>query len=304
MIKLKEQMWNKKMSQSEFEECVNNGMTIEEIKCKFNYSRRQPILVMAHRLGLYDILQSREEEIDRKKYDYDKIEELIKKKLTYEQIRKRIGCSRDTIKRVKKLRKIKQTSRRMLLDIDFTDDEFQVLYGTLLGDAYLLKHDNKSTVGGFTHCINQKDFIEHKQKLLNRFVKSPRYQSKYDKRVNKSYSSYFCYIMASLALEELYPKVYNNKIKYIDKDLLYKLDGRGIAIWYMDDGSYSEYGYILCTNAFSDQDLNIIQEFFKEKFDINTSIRKDHTIYIKADSKQKFKDLISPYMIDSMMYKL
>lgn len=73
----------------------------------------------------------------------------------------------------------------------------------------------------------------------------------------------------------------------------------------MDDGSKPKYGgYLLCTMNFSDSDLNIIQEFFKQKFDINTIIRKDKSLYIKADSKEKFKELIKPYIIPSMMYKL
>ena len=86
--------------------------------------------------------------------------------------------------------------------------------------------------------------------------------------------------------------------------MLYKLTGLGIATWYMDDGSNGHYGYIFCTNGFSKDDVQLIQKFFKEKFDINTTIRKDNVIYIKADSKQKFKNLVSPYIIESMKYKL
>ena len=73
----------------------------------------------------------------------------------------------------------------------------------------------------------------------------------------------------------------------------------------MDDGSKPKYGgYLLCTMNFSQKDISIIQEFFKNKFEINTTIRKDKSLYIKADSKEKFKLLVSPYIVPSMKYKL
>lgn len=73
----------------------------------------------------------------------------------------------------------------------------------------------------------------------------------------------------------------------------------------MDDGSKpNPYGYLLCTNSFSFESLNIIQEFFLEKFDIKVNIQASHQIYITASGKEKFKNLIEPYIIPSMKYKL
>ena len=47
-----------------------------------------------------------------------------------------------------------------------------------------------------------------------------------------------------------------------------------------------------------------IKEFFKTKFDINVSIHKSHTIYIKADSRDKFKNLVKDYIHPDCLYKL
>ena len=308
-MKLNEQLWHKKMSQQDFLQCVNEGMTIEEIKNKYGYSRRQQILTLSKRLTIYDLLKSREEMPKggtKSKYDKTSILEEIKKGKSYEEIMNKFGCSYTTAKRVahnNNLHVLKKKNR--ILDIEFTDDEFQVLYGTLLGDAHLLKKTNNAQ-GSFNHCIDQIEYAMHKQYLLNRFIKEVKIVKKVDNRYtpSKKYEQAYCYIKASTALNNLYSKIYKNKIKYIDKDLLYKLDGRGIAIWYMDDGSYDDYGYILCTESYSNEDVQLVQQFFKDKFNINTSIRKNNEIYIKADSKEKFKDLIKPYIIPSMEYKL
>ena len=72
----------------------------------------------------------------------------------------------------------------------------------------------------------------------------------------------------------------------------------------MDDGSKQSSGYQLCTMGFSESDLLLIQEFFKEKFDIDTTIFKNKSIYIVSKSKEKFENLIKPYIIPSMLYKL
>ena len=215
------------------------------------------------------------------------------------------NISLTTVKTYRKKLKLPINIQYKILNIkNFTEDEFQVLYGTILGDTHL-DHRSTNVSGSMAHCVRQKEFIEFKHKMLQRFTSDIREKKSVDYRFKKpEYYSYYMYIKSSKALNDLYPKVYKNKVKYIDKEMLYKLTGLGIATWYMDDGSNGHSGYIFCTNSFSKEDVQLIQNFFKEKFDINTTIHKDNTIYIKADSKQKFKNLVSPYIIESMKYKL
>lgn len=118
------------------------------------------------------------------------------------------------------------------------------------------------------------------------------------------YNRWFWYIYTNPALTEIYPLFYNNKIKYINKELLLKIEPLGLAIWFMDDGSNCTSGYKLCTNGFSLEDLKIIKEVFLEKFQIEINFHKDNSIYIPAKYKNKFKNLISPFIIPSMLYKI
>lgn len=295
-----------KMTNTQLIECLNSGMSINDIRLKFNFANNSSIINRAKKLGLIDLAyhNSNVFEYDRS-VNYNSVIELIKQGFNMHQIAKKINCSTQIVQYIARKYNLKIIPKSRILDIEFTNDEFQVLYGTILGDTHLF-HNSKNIQGSFNHCIKQKELAEFKQQYLNRFTNQVRIVKKYDKRLKvPNYEQYYCYIKASTALNAIYDKIYNNNTKYINKELLYKLDGLGIAIWYMDDGSKPKYGgYLLCTMNFSNSDLNIIQEFFKQKFDINTTVRKDKSLYIKANSKEKFKELIKPYIIPSMMYKL
>jgi hypothetical protein len=89
------------------------------------------------------------------------------------------------------------------------------------------------------------------------------------------------------------------------------LTARGLAYWFQDDGSADRSGYYLYTNSFSYDDVNLLVTVLKNNFDLNCSIhvRKtkitiQHLIYIKGDSAEKFANLVRPFIVPSMMYKL
>jgi RNA binding exosome subunit len=58
----------------------------------------------------------------------------------------------------------------------------------------------------------------------------------------------------------------------------------------MDDGTPDRSGFMLYTNAFTEEEVNLLIDVLKQKFDLNCSIhtrtvkKKAYMIYIKADS--------------------
>lgn len=198
-------------------------------------------------------------------------------------------------------------NKKIIKTIPLTEIEFQVILGTVLGDTYLGKsHNNGNVFGSCAHCVEQEELIFNKYEYLKNISKQPYLQQMYDIRFKEpSYKRWFWYIYSNPTLTELYPLLYNNKIKYINEDLLFKIEPLGLAIWFMDDGSKEgTSGYLLCTNSFSNQDIDIIQRMLLFKFGINTSKQKGNSIYIMSDSKNAFKKLIEPYIVNSMKYKL
>lgn len=190
--------------------------------------------------------------------------------------------------------------------IPLTDTEFQVILGTTLGDTHLRKANEGGNVSGScAHCLKQEEFIFSKYNYLKNISKEPYLQKMHDERFfNPSYERWVWYINSNPALNEIYEKMYKDKIKFIDEELFRKIEPLGLAIWFMDDGANAKYGYVICTHSFSLKDLSIIQKVLLEKFDIHTTVRKCKSLYITAKSKIKFKNLIQPFIIESMLYKL
>lgn len=182
--------------------------------------------------------------------------------------------------------------------------EEQAIIGGLLGDTYLGKSKLARNVSGsFTHTLKQKEYCLWKYKILKKFCREPYDTYQDDKRTGKKYEKTHCVIYTNPVFNKYWDKFYPNGKKIVPEDLLWKLDPLGIAIWYMDDGNKSG-NYSLATNNFSYEDRLTIKKFFEEKYDIYTTLPKSKIIYIRACSREKFRKLIEPYIIDCMKYKL
>jgi hypothetical protein len=77
----------------------------------------------------------------------------------------------------------------------------------------------------------------------------------------------------------------------------------------MGDGQSYSYGLQLCTDSFTKDDVERLISVLINRYGLDASLRKmannnGYRIYIKAKSMNKLYNLVSPYMVDSMMYKI
>lgn len=87
------------------------------------------------------------------------------------------------------------------------------------------------------------------------------------------------------------------------------LTARGLAYWIMDDGGKSVYNQtILHTRSFMIEDVKYLQSVLSENFGLVTRLeekKKDQwVIYIPVRQATKIKDIVGPYMHESMLYKI
>lgn len=102
--------------------------------------------------------------------------------------------------------------------------------------------------------------------------------------------------------------------KYISKNLIKDhLTSRGMAYWFMDDGGKLDYtknegkGIVFNTQSFTQEEVNNMCKELKEKFNLHTWVGKNknrHIIKISGHDYEKMMDLIDPYIIAAMKYKL
>ena len=185
------------------------------------------------------------------------------------------------------------------------EDQLQIVYGSYLGDGHIgITKKNRYRLA-FTHCAKQKIYCEWKANMFG--IMQLRYVEK------NGYSQKPAYTF-STKIFDLENEITKNT-KFIPDWILDKIDERGIAIWYMDDGSIRNYknkdgttsNYIsIHSNNFDYES----QEKFVKKFlqyEIKCAIHKNRKYYYLRFNKEnslKLLELIKPYVHKSMEYKL
>ena len=201
-----------------------------------------------------------------------------------------------------------------------------VLVGCLLGDCYAAK--SKALVPGtsfrFAQSIRHKDYLFY----LYEFFYSRGYCTKAGPReyrrtlinasnVSKTYYGYEFDVFTFSSLNWLYDMFYSEGRKIISPELINYLTPMALAFLIMDDGGWvsGSKSVRISTNNFTKEEVQLLSQMFKTKFDLDCTVQllskgegntpKDkYSIYIKVASLPKLKELVLPYMIPSMRYKL
>lgn len=117
---------------------------------------------------------------------------------------------------------------------------------------------------------------------------------------------------------KLYNNFYNDsRHRKIYSETLNWLNPIGLAMWYMSDGYICLVGKTknfirsrridICTDRYYKEDVELMLQILKSKFNLECSIIKRDKFYrirINNNSYEKFIEIISPYIVPSMQYKL
>ena len=185
------------------------------------------------------------------------------------------------------------------------EDQLQLVYGSYLGDGHIgITKKNRYRLS-FIHCEKQKKYCEWKANMFG--IKQLNY------RERNGYSQKPVYT-ANTKIFDLEDEITKNT-KIVPDWLLDKLDIRGIAIWYMDDGSVQKrenkngsisYFISIHSNNF---DYEIQEKFVKKftQYGIDCTINKSRKYYylrFNTENSLKLLELIKSYIHESMEYKL
>lgn len=249
------------------------------------------------------------------KFDYSQVskikkedfEPLFYKNLSDYKIAKLLNVSPDGVYSFRMRNGYIRESLSENKEIELTSFQKQVLLGTLLGDSSMRISDGcKNPSVSCAHCIRQKEYCEYKSEIFKSLKSTIRYNKRNipDKRNNIRYENYTMYIPANPKLLDWNKYLYKNKIKVIPFELFEYFTEVSLAFMFMDDGSKREVGYDIATNCFNRTELNKFRIFLLEHFNLETSLFKSNVLYIKACSRKHFTELIKPYIIPYMQYKL
>ena len=108
---------------------------------------------------------------------------------------------------------------------------------------------------------------------------------------------------------QFYPKnIHGEHSKRVPRNIHRWLDETALAMWFQDDGAHSKQtAYYLNTQGFSLSDQKILRAALGKNFGLEVNIQKDsiyHRLYITSTSVERFEQLVRPYILPCMQYKL
>lgn len=232
----------------------------------------------------------------------DKIEEI---KALYQQ-----GMGN---RRVSKLLSIPRSSLKYLCDkygigkqelvkkyLNMTQEQREVFVGVLLGDGSI----SKRFVFNIGHSDKQREYFNHKISLFPQFQFKIYENRRLDKRTGNEYTTLQAH---SLVFEEL--KTYRNLFykeekKIISEDILLDFTSRSLAYLFMDDGTGTKYSTSIALCNFDDDSISTFRIFLMQKWKLETTVSKQKVLRIRQKNISIFHDLIRPYIVESMSYKI
>lgn len=200
-----------------------------------------------------------------------------------------------------------------------TKESRNLLIGMLLGDGTI----SNNNVFKIAHSESQRDYLEWKVRQLkeagirNNGIKSYIKIKGYKTGVPVYYTQ-----LNIIPFIKVLRKVFYKEKKILgNRKLLNRLDAKGIAIWYMDDGHINirktkdgrPMGfYIKISTCEPKQEVQTIIDFFKEQWDINFYMfhegKKEDSYSLCCGTKEglKFIDIVKPYVsqVPSMIHKI
>jgi recombination protein RecA len=195
--------------------------------------------------------------------------------------------------------------------------QWQLILGSLMGDGNLSKpvrRDDHSARFRMGHGSHQESYLDWKVSLLDNIPHS---------RTVNAKSAVFADFTPLAELSELRDVVYQGDgKKHLTWDYLKSLTPLALAIWYMDDGSFTlrskglqartqgGSGRIeICVEAMSPGSRERLIQYLRDtrKLDVKLTLRGQRQVAVlqfTTAGTDKFQKLVAPYVHPSMDYKL
>ena len=197
--------------------------------------------------------------------------------------------------------------------------------GMMLGDGCITRGGGKNAYFRMQHTEKQKQYLLHKAEILRQLtaVTIRELQPRGKRNPNKEVT---CKTRRHPFYSRVRDIIYPHGIKKVGKTWLCWLTVEGLAIWYMDDGSLSKrWGYnktgrrrihsrrvYINTCGFSLEENNLLRDFVEERFGVQFRVARNgeykgkayYRLMCGAKEANRFFDIVRPFVIPSMQYKI
>jgi recombination protein RecA len=207
--------------------------------------------------------------------------------------------------------------RVMLMeDRRLSEQQWQVVLGSLMGDGSISpnRRDRSGVRFRLGHGSKQVAYLEWKVSLLGNIEHTVSTNAK---------GAVFADFTPLPELEELRRAVYlGDGKKHLSWDYLKALTPLALAVWYMDDGSFTLRSkgpqsrtrggsgrIVICVEAMSEGSRGRLVDYLRDRHGLDVKLiargaQRKVCLQFTTAASAKFQEIVAPYMPQSMAYKL
>ena len=286
------------------------GLTIREVAERINFSYEKT----------RQILKSQKVKWRRNyvsDFTPDQVSDILKKfddKITIEEIAKWYEISPPAISRLLRAHNRQPVAIFRKYDIlrqtPINSIQKQFIVGCTLGDGCLYtdtKHGNYKI--SFSHCKAQEQYFHWKIAMMDPFINT--FRESIDKRGNSVMlqTTTICHKDFNIFAKMFYDE---NRIKHVPDNLDMYLTPMALAVWVQDDGSLNAgVNMRIASMGFTEAENYKLRDYLKQCFNLRSKVmgfkykgKQYWQITLNKENTQKLSDIIRPFVVDCMQYKI
>jgi hypothetical protein len=196
---------------------------------------------------------------------------------------------------------------------------WEALVGDLLGDGHISKPSNTgSSRIQFTFSVKNLPYLNYLKSNVYKKICGLTDPVPYPnpKTTGKEATQYWFSSLTLPILGDLhsiwYKDVEGKYVKILPDSIESILSPIGIAHWIQGDGYWSEGTVLLCTDNFTEEETKRLINLLENKFELKAGLKRRikenreicYRIRFHISSINNLRNLVSPYIIPEMLYKL
>lgn len=188
---------------------------------------------------------------------------------------------------------------------ELSQEQREVLTGTILGDASLAKH-------GHFHRLFVKHKLAHESLAMLKYEAFREYITmaphRFDQRLrDKRYPCVQFVTRTNPVFSRWHRHFYRGRRKIVPKDIRSLLTSRAVAVWLMDDGAADYAGVTFQTHSFTREETRRLAAALRAEHGLEALVRANRgswIVYVTAGSMPRLREMLDPYVLPELRYKL
>lgn len=194
--------------------------------------------------------------------------------------------------------------------ISFPPFQHGVIIGLILSDGWLQLQSKQRCINSqlyFKQSLERSKYVLFVFNILSHYCSSYPYLVSSKRDNVRSYGLEF-FTRSLPCFTKIYFLFYKDSIKVIPENIYDLLTPPALSHWVMGDGVARPYGLQLCTDSFSLVGVVRLMNVLIVRYGLDCTLHKkrenQYRIYIASKSMPRLREIIYPYMHESMYYKL